>query len=278
MASHGTYLSSGDWTALDGTLVDLFAAGLSSDNYVARSLAAVSALVSGEFATYSRARTGREASFEIVFSTTDQLPLAPLQAFMGLKDNYALWHPDFTGGPAMRSDFFSERQFRDLPLYTEAYRPFGLDNHLCIPVVGEGGAAIHCSVQRLGGADFSERDRAVIAKLQPHLASARALARERPGSGAMTPEIFLRLGLTPREAEVFHWLVEGKRNAEIGAILRLRLQTVKAHVAEIFRKLRVENRHSAMRAGFEVVRAAQADEIVAAGRGLTAFSLRREAA
>lgn len=276
MTGHGTPLSPGDWTALDGALLGLFAAGLDSDNYVARSLAAVSALVPGEFATYSRARTGPEASFETVFSTTDQLPLAPLQAFMGLKDNYALWHPNFAGGPAMRSDFFSERQFRDLPLYTEAYRPFGLDNHLCIPVMCEGGAAIHCSVQRLGGADFSERDRAVIAKLQPHLASARALARERPGGGAMSPEIYLRLGLTPRETEVFHWLVEGKRNAEIAVILRLRLQTVKAHVAEIFCKLRVENRHSAIRVGFEAARLARADEIAAAGRGLTVFSLRRD--
>ena len=30
------------------------------------------------------ARTGAAASFEIVFSTADQLPLAPLEAFMGL--------------------------------------------------------------------------------------------------------------------------------------------------------------------------------------------------
>jgi DNA-binding CsgD family transcriptional regulator len=178
----------------------------------------------------------------------------------------------------MRSDFFSARQFRDLPLYTEAYRPFGLSNHLCIPVTGEAGAAIHCSVQRNGGADFNERDRAVIAQLQPHLAAARALARERPGGGVVSPVSFRHLGLTPRETEVFHWLVEGKRNAEIAAILRLRLQTVKAHVAEIFGKLRVENRHSAMRAGFEAARQVQRDEIAAAGRGLRAFSLRREAA
>lgn len=278
MAVPGTHLSAGDWSALDGALRALFAAGLNNDNYVARSLAAVSALVPGEFSTYSRARTGAAASFEIVFSTAEQLPLAPLEAFMGLKDNYALWHPDFAGGPAMRSDFYSARQFRDLPLYTEAYRPFGLSNHLCIPVTREAGAAIHCSVQRDGGADFNGRDLAVIAQLQPHLASARALARERPGSGVVSPVIFQHLGLTPRETEVYHWLVEGKRNAEIAAILRLRLQTVKAHVAEIFCKLRVENRHSAIRAAFEAARLAQEDEVAAAGRGLRAFSLRRVAA
>lgn len=50
---------------------------------------------------------------------------------------------------------------------------------------------------------------------------------------------------------------------------------MKAHVAEIFRKLRVENRHAAMRAGFEAARRVRVDEIAAAGRGLRMFSLRR---
>ena len=275
MAATGAPLTHGDWTALDGALRGLFAAGLSLDNYVTRGLAAVGGLVEGEFATYSRAQDGEAGAFDIVFSTTDELPLAPLQAFMAVKDKYALWNPEFAGGPAMRRDFFSERQFRDLDIFTDAYRPFGLSNHLCIPVMREEGAAIHFSVQRNGGVDFSERDRAVIAHLQPHLAAARELARERSEAGPVSPASFRALGLTPRETEVFHWLVEGKRNAEIAGILRLRLQTVKAHVGEIFRKLRVENRHSAMRAGFEAARRARVDEIAAAARGLRMFSLRR---
>lgn len=268
-------LSISDWMRLDRAVLGVFAPGLNADNYVQRCLAAIRSLVAGEFATYSRARPGAAGTFEIVFSTTDPLPLAPLQAFMSLKDQYWLWNPEFTGAPAMRSDFFSERQFRDEALFTEAYRPFGLSNHLCIPVMHEAGAAIHFSVQRNGGVDFSERDRAVITLLQPHLASARALARERTGAVAGTPAVYASLGLTPREAEVFHWLVEGKRNQEIAGILRLRVQTVKGHVAEIFHKLHVENRHSAMRMGFETARRAGSDELVAASRSLRTFSLRR---
>ncbi|MBI5772009.1 MAG: hypothetical protein HZA93_29820 [Verrucomicrobia bacterium] len=262
-----------DWASIDQVVLDLFAEGLTMENYVTRGLAAVQALVPGEFATYSRAKAGDAATFEIVFSTTDSLPLAPLQSFMGLKDHYWLWHPDFSGTPGMRSDFFSDRSFRDQPLYTDAYRPFGLDNHLCIPVMREDGSAIHFSVQRFGGPDFTERDRAVVARLQPHLASARRLARTQVITQAVRPESFRGLGLTPRETEVFCWLVEGKRNSEIATILRLREQTVKAHVAEIFRKLRVENRHSAMRAGWEAVRCAGHDELAAAGRTLRAFQL-----
>ncbi len=264
-----------DWDRLDATVQGLFAGGLTMENFVTRSLTAIQALVPGEFATYSRARTDGPGSFEIVFSTTDALPLAPLQAFMQLKDRYWLWHPDYAGAPALRRDAFSARQFRDQPIYTEAYRPFGLDNHLCIPVLREDGAAIHCSVQRQGGADFSERDRAVLARLQPHLAAARQLARSIAGAPRVHPEHFRSLGLTPRETDVFCWLMEGKRNAEIATILRMKSQTVKAHVTEIFHTLRVENRHSAMRLGWETARRAAQDELRAAGRTWRTFHLHR---
>jgi len=54
-----------------------------------------------------------------------------------------------------------------------------------------------------------------------------------------------RLGLTPREAEVLHWVGEGKTNPEIGAILRSRPRTVAKHLEKIFAKLGVETRGAA---------------------------------
>ena len=51
--------------------------------------------------------------------------------------------------------------------------------------------------------------------------------------------------LTPREAEVLHWLAEGKSNGEIGAILEIATGTVKLHVQSILAKLAVENRTAA---------------------------------
>ena len=55
-----------------------------------------------------------------------------------------------------------------------------------------------------------------------------------------------KLGLTPREAEVLHWIGQGKSNPEIALILDMGLATVKTHLNHIFEKLGVENRSSAM--------------------------------
>jgi hypothetical protein len=55
-------------------------------------------------------------------------------------------------------------------------------------------------------------------------------------------------------------MVEGKRNADIAIILGMRDQTVKGHVAGIFRKLGVESRHAALRIGLERLRDAKKNE------------------
>jgi DNA-binding CsgD family transcriptional regulator len=54
-----------------------------------------------------------------------------------------------------------------------------------------------------------------------------------------------RLGLTPREAEVLHWVSEGKTNFEIGAILHSSPRTVGKHLERIYAKLDVETRTAA---------------------------------
>lgn len=61
------------------------------------------------------------------------------------------------------------------------------------------------------------------------------------------------LGISPREAEVLLWVAQGKSNADIAAILDLRLATVKRHVLHIFEKIGVENRSSAVLRSLEVL-------------------------
>lgn len=51
-----------------------------------------------------------------------------------------------------------------------------------------------------------------------------------------------RAGLSPRESEIAHWLVAGKRDTEIAAILCLATPSVSWHVYHILRKLRVGSR------------------------------------
>jgi DNA-binding NarL/FixJ family response regulator len=59
------------------------------------------------------------------------------------------------------------------------------------------------------------------------------------------------LGLTPREAELLSWVVQGKTNPEISIILGIKLTTVKKHLESIFAKLGVENRTAAVTLALE---------------------------
>ena len=52
-------------------------------------------------------------------------------------------------------------------------------------------------------------------------------------------------GLTKREAEILHWISEGKSNPEISVILSISPRTTHKHVEHIFAKLNVESRHAA---------------------------------
>ena len=52
--------------------------------------------------------------------------------------------------------------------------------------------------------------------------------------------------LTDRETEIMHWVREGKSNQEIGAILNISQLTVKNHVQNILKKLKVQNRAQAV--------------------------------
>ena len=54
-------------------------------------------------------------------------------------------------------------------------------------------------------------------------------------------------GLSTREAEVMHWIIEGKTNPEIGLILGTSPRTIHKHVEHIFTKLRVQTRSAAVR-------------------------------
>ncbi|HEY4245625.1 MAG TPA: response regulator transcription factor [Lacunisphaera sp.] len=89
---------------------------------------------------------------------------------------------------------------------------------------------------------------------------ARLRRRQQAGSGRSstvadaTPEaLSTTLGLTPREAELLSWVVQGKTNPEIGIILGIKLTTVKKHLESIFAKLGVENRTAAVTLALETI-------------------------
>jgi DNA-binding NarL/FixJ family response regulator len=63
----------------------------------------------------------------------------------------------------------------------------------------------------------------------------------------------LKLGLTPRVAEVLLWVAQGKTNSDIGLILGISESTVKKHLLEIFQQLGVETRSAATLRAVEVL-------------------------
>ena len=59
------------------------------------------------------------------------------------------------------------------------------------------------------------------------------------------PEVPGLAALTPRQREVMHWVVNGKSNWETATILGCTEGTVKKHLQQIYKRLKVENRMSA---------------------------------
>jgi DNA-binding NarL/FixJ family response regulator len=66
-------------------------------------------------------------------------------------------------------------------------------------------------------------------------------------------EPLLKLGLTPRVAEVLLWVAQGKTNSDIASILGISESTVKKHLLEIFEKLSIETRSAATLRALEVL-------------------------
>jgi DNA-binding NarL/FixJ family response regulator len=92
---------------------------------------------------------------------------------------------------------------------------------------------------------------AVRTRLRRHQTAGRGAS-----PAAATPEALQSaLALTPREAEILSWVIQGKTNPEIGIILGIQLTTVKKHLESTFAKLGVENRTGAVTLALEKISA-----------------------
>jgi DNA-binding CsgD family transcriptional regulator len=83
------------------------------------------------------------------------------------------------------SDFVTLRQWHRLELYTDYFRPYGVEHRL---VVGLPAAPSHTKTvffDRNGKRDFSERDRLLLNRLRPHLMALDNAARERRLAAAL---------------------------------------------------------------------------------------------
>jgi DNA-binding CsgD family transcriptional regulator len=157
--------------------------------------------------------------------------------------------PAIVGRTVKLSDLLGDREFRRLELYEYVCRPLGIGHVMKLFLPMRDGVARSLVFDR-GRHDFSERDRAVVDVLQPHLLQLEENARARRLAAALArcPEtrgVSLG-GLTRREQEILALVAEGKSNAEIAAELWIALGTVRAHLDHIYAKLGVRSRTGAL--------------------------------
>ena len=155
-------------------------------------------------------------------------------------------YPDRTGD--LRSivkvyDFYSVRQWRSTGFYREIMRPQGLENHIqfCLseppgPDAGPG-RTVRLFFLRESGLDFSERDRALLTLLRPHLQQAYHDAERRRSP---VPQ------LTARQWDLLYLIAGGRSNFQIARQLGLSEGTVRTHLENIYARLNVSNRTAAV--------------------------------
>jgi len=145
------------------------------------------------------------------------------------------------------TDFYSARQWHSTGMYTDHDRLLGTEHclMLCLPeapgrTTGPG-RHIRLYLCRGPGPDFSERDRAVLTLLRPHLHQAYLDAERRRHP---VPQ------LTPRPTGLLRLVAAGHTNTQIARRLGISQATVRTHLENIYERLQVSSRTAAVTRAF----------------------------
>ena len=145
------------------------------------------------------------------------------------------------------SDWYSARQWHSAGVYCDYFRAQEFEHQLALYLPGTPGSyagsgrTIRMAFFRGPGRDFSERDRALLALLRPHLHRAYLNAERRRSP---TPQ------LTPRQWELLRLVAAGRTNAQIARQLGLSEGTVRIHLQNIYARLQVPSRTAAVTRAF----------------------------
>lgn len=142
----------------------------------------------------------------------------------------------------MITDFSTLRQFRQTGIYVDLLRHRGHENVMHMNLPDGPGRILRLLFWRgPGDPDFTERDRALLILLRPHLYVAyQQVLRRRRG----IPD------LTRRQWELLHLVDAGLSNSEIAHRLRVAESTVRKHLENIFERLQVTSRTAALTRAF----------------------------
>jgi DNA-binding CsgD family transcriptional regulator len=130
------------------------------------------------------------------------------------------------------SDALPLSEFRRSALYNDYYRRVRIDHAMALPIYVAEGLLVSFVLNRTRR-DFTERERALLDVMRPHLAR---IYKRMTGAN----------GLTVREREVLRWVAAGKSDRQIGAILGVSPRTVQKHLQNVYDKLGVESRTAAV--------------------------------
>jgi len=159
-------------------------------------------------------------------------------------------YPERTGdlrSVVKSSDFYSARQWHSTGMYSDFLRPQGYEHHLelCLPDSAGLNAGpertVRLNLGRGPGPDFSERDRAVLTLLRPHLHQAYLDAERRRHP---VPR------LTPRQKDLLYLLAAGHTNTQIARRLGISEGTVRTHLENLYGRLNVSSRTAAVTRAF----------------------------
>jgi DNA-binding NarL/FixJ family response regulator len=110
-----------------------------------------------------------------------------------------------------------------------------------LPQTAGPGRAMRLCFLRGPGRDFSERDRALLTLLRPHLHQANLDAEQRRHP---VPR------LTSRQIDLLHLLAAGHTNIQIARRLGISEGTVRTHLENIYERLNVSSRTAAVSRAF----------------------------
>ena len=197
-------------------------------------LSALTGLIAANQADYFEVRPdGSILTFTMAFE--EQNPIWLEEASVRLGDQNPLnpfrWAP--ADGPLRMSEIISERQLHLLEYHHDFLVPAHIRDRLRVWLWRSDETAACVTLIR-SDARFSDRDKAVMAVLQPHLA-----LRERFNAADDRPD---EVELTIREAQVVALVATGRSNTEIAHILVLSPTTVAKHLEHAYRKLHVNGR------------------------------------
>ena len=136
-------------------------------------------------------------------------------------------------------------------MYCDVYRPQGFEHSMGLFLPEPPGSEAEPKrIARLWfirgpGDEFSERDRAILTLLRPHLHQAYLDVERRR---TPVPD------LTPRQWEVMRLIAAGRTNFQIARQLGLSEGTVRTHLENIYDRLDVSNRTAAVMRAFPEAR------------------------